>query len=851
HGVKPKPKEHEIEQRLRYLSGVLQVAPDAIVSTDAHMNVVMWNPGAERLFGYSSEEAAGRNIDDLITNADIRAEALQYSEITMSQEHLFHAETARCRKDGALVDVLLSAAPILVQGNHIGSVAIYTDITERKQTEQALHAAKAAAQQQRRRAESLQEVAAVLSSSLERDTVLSKIMEQLGRVVAYDGAGILLLEGDSLVVSGGSESVQPFLGKRFAITGQGPDARLYQERRTIIIDDVHHDPHWETWPGIENIRSWIGQQVIGVLTLDSYTIAAYTEKDAELFQTFAHQAALAIKNARLFETERAALEQAETLYAASLALSATMDLQQVLERILAQLRDVAPYDSASVQQWVGDHMEVIAGAGYKKFAHMIGVRYDAHDELNQELIAKRAPMIIEDAREYPVLKTADQSRHGIRGWLAAPLLFGERLIGKITLDHHEPGFYTQEHANRAMAFATQAAIAIENARLYSQAQAELAERKQAEEGLRQQRNYLSALHDTALALLNRLEIGDLLDNILAHAKRLLNVEIGEIALVTTRGESVQLVSGVGNAQQPLDTSRGLDGLVWRTGEVQIVPDYAAWELRRPEPQYDVIHGAVGLPLKIGAAVVGIMTLGATELARQFTAEEVELLEQFARLAALAIDNARLFDETQQAKQAADTLRAAYLDLSQSLELDLICEKLLDWLKKFTPYDSATIFLLEGDTRLVARAVRGYEAWGVLDQARTAAFEIESASGVAAVITGQKSRLIPDVTQDPRWIGVASAAHVRAWLGVPMMSGGKVIGVCSLDSAQTNFFEPEHVQLAESLAIQAAFAIQNAASYDEARQARKVAEAASQAKSIFLAKMSHELHTPVDSILSFG
>ena len=133
-----KQVEREIEERRLYLEGVLRAVPDAIVTSDAHHRIVEWNPGAERLFGYSPQEASGQNIDDLITNPDTLEEAVGFRDIIMGGKELPPLETVRYRKDGSPVEVLLAASPILVGEELIGTVAVYTDITERKRAEEAL-----------------------------------------------------------------------------------------------------------------------------------------------------------------------------------------------------------------------------------------------------------------------------------------------------------------------------------------------------------------------------------------------------------------------------------------------------------------------------------------------------------------------------------------------------------------------------------------------------------------------------------------------------------------------------------------------------------------------------------------
>ncbi len=130
----------EIEERRLYLEGVLGAAPDAIVTLDAHHQIVEWNAGAEKLFGYSQEEVSGQNIDDLITSPEVLEEAVGFTQMAMGGREVPPTEAVRYRKDGSPVDVLLAGSPIMVGDELIGLVAVYTDITAQVRMEEALRA---------------------------------------------------------------------------------------------------------------------------------------------------------------------------------------------------------------------------------------------------------------------------------------------------------------------------------------------------------------------------------------------------------------------------------------------------------------------------------------------------------------------------------------------------------------------------------------------------------------------------------------------------------------------------------------------------------------------------------------
>lgn len=130
-----RPAEREMEERWLYLKAVLESVPDAIVTLDADGQIVEWNPGAERLFGYTQDEVTGRKLDPLVTNADTYAEAVSFTEVAINEAGVRPVETVRYRKDGSPVHVSLAASPVRMGNENIGAVAVYTDITERKRAE--------------------------------------------------------------------------------------------------------------------------------------------------------------------------------------------------------------------------------------------------------------------------------------------------------------------------------------------------------------------------------------------------------------------------------------------------------------------------------------------------------------------------------------------------------------------------------------------------------------------------------------------------------------------------------------------------------------------------------------------
>ncbi|MBP7687251.1 MAG: PAS domain S-box protein [Thermoflexales bacterium] len=120
----------EVQSEKQYLESLMTNNPVATIVITNHNEVVSWNPAAEHLFGYTQSEALGRNIDDLLTNAELRAEAESYSRQATSLNGGVYTVTQRMRQDGSLVDVQLSAVPVMVGGELIGALAIYHDISE-------------------------------------------------------------------------------------------------------------------------------------------------------------------------------------------------------------------------------------------------------------------------------------------------------------------------------------------------------------------------------------------------------------------------------------------------------------------------------------------------------------------------------------------------------------------------------------------------------------------------------------------------------------------------------------------------------------------------------------------------
>jgi PAS domain S-box-containing protein len=122
--------EDQLGQLTKRFEQVLEISPTAIVFTDLGNRIASWNPAAERLFGYSAEEAAGRDLDDLVASTEaLHAEAVQFRRRVAASEHV-RTISRRTRKDGSLIDVELLAAPLTVDGEPVGTFAIYHDITE-------------------------------------------------------------------------------------------------------------------------------------------------------------------------------------------------------------------------------------------------------------------------------------------------------------------------------------------------------------------------------------------------------------------------------------------------------------------------------------------------------------------------------------------------------------------------------------------------------------------------------------------------------------------------------------------------------------------------------------------------
>ena len=348
----------------------------------------------------------------------------------------------------------------------------------------------------------LLEVSRSVTSTLDLQELMGVILDQLHGILEHSGSAVLVREGNSLVIKAAraKEGTDRELGARIPITNNNELQRTIFAHKPVIIGDIRSEGSLaESYrstigalgllevPPFSEIRSWMalplvaGEEVIGMLTMSRTTPGYFTEEHARIVAAFANQVSLAIENARLFEQTEARTRELRALLEVSRAVSSTLDLREVLGTIVDQVGAVTEHTGASILLIREDAFEFVEARSVTDAQAETGARIPfAVAPMLSAALTQGGTVIIDDVRadepmaaDYRAAISAvgvlDQAPFNVvRSWMAVPLGLKDRLLGILTVSWTEPAYFTDDHARLARAFADQAAVAIENARLFTQ-----------------------------------------------------------------------------------------------------------------------------------------------------------------------------------------------------------------------------------------------------------------------------------------------------------------------------------------------------------------------------------------------
>lgn len=415
----------------------------------------------------------------------------------------------------------------------------------------------------------------------------------------------------------------------------------------------------------------VGERWIGLLTFSWDQPHEFTARDLRLYRAIMAQAATVLDNRALFEQTQVALRQTQDALTQVQETQARLNLQFQTARLLAganRFDDVATELLETIchaQHWqLGEYWAADEAAQILTLRHVWGAALPEVQPFIQDTIGlklsygkgfagaaweERRPIwaenILTDARFH---QTQAAHAAGLVSAFAFPTLAAQ-VTGVAVF------FSVQSQSLDEHTFATMTGVGNQITQYL--------QRRQAEEAVRQQNAFLNALHDTTLGLMRRLDLEELLQNIITRAAELVGTEHGYVHLIEPNAKELRMRVGIGLYRDLIGTrahsGQGLAGTVWQNAEAIVVDDYQHWPGRLPQVDRDALRAVIGVPLKSEAQTVGVLGLASLDEGRVFTPAEVEAVERFAELAAVALDNAQLYESTQTVLR--QTQRAAERD----------------------------------------------------------------------------------------------------------------------------------------------------------------------------------------------
>ena len=558
----------------------------------------------------------------------------------------------------------------------------------------------------REHAETLREIGRVISGSIELDRVLNLILGQIKRVLVFDTGSVLLLDeqNETALVAGLGYNDEKSTSQNASSLLKDSQIlhSMSENLEPIIIPDVRQHPDWIWVSGAENVRSFLGvpiitrEKMIGAFMVDRILENAFTDEDARTVQAIAQHMAIAIETVRLFEAERYARERAEALREAAQVISSTLSLNQVIEVVLEQMARVISYDSGSVILVEGDRAFVQAGYGYENIADaalISEIEFDMDVKTIRHIVLEAKPLMIPDVLADSRWQHTAITSH-VRTWMGVPLLVRDQVVGIINLERKVPGGFSDEEISLAQVFATHTSTAIENARLFE------TEGKRAQE--------LETLQKVGLSFTSSLEPDDVLAAILKGVSTLMP-RVWHTNIFLCKKD--KLIFGAERWEDEgsklnlihLDENSSIFSVAL-SGEMVIIPEFPLNQLFEDLEGEDFAGTLIGLPLKIGERITGVMNIVFID-SQTISAAKLRIINLLSDQAALAIENTRLFETEGKRAQELATLQKVGLSLTASLEPDAVLDTVLDGIFKLMPevWD-AHIFLYNNEVLIFGKAM---------------------------------------------------------------------------------------------------------------------------------------------------
>ncbi len=738
-------------------------AMDAIFIADAETGVIVdCNRVASALVGREKSEVVGKHQRILHPPEEIEGEFSRTFKQHLKEKEGQVLETQVITKKGEIKDVAIKASTFELEGQKM-ILGIFRDITEQKRMEEAL--------------------------DRERDLFHTLMNNIPDRIYFKDTQGHFVRVSRALADMHGLSEPAEAVGKTdFDFFGEEP-------ARQFCVSEQEVMQSGQPLMAEEQKEIWLDGRETWCLT----SIMPFRDNKGKIIGTFGIARDITERKQAEEEAHKR-LREITALHRVSEVINATLDLKEVFHRVVEELSSTFGYHLIGIYLVEGEGLRLQAQIGYD--------RETAPDfiPLERGVVGRVArtgqPAFIRDVSQDPDYVA---SHPEITCEICVPVMSGGTTLGTLNVESDDKRPLTDHDLQLLSILGSHIGVAIENARLYERSQSDFAN--------------LSRLFEASSRIGSTLDLSDTLQFIIQAAVDATGGHSATIILTLPEGEAelratVNYTEELRKASDP--RAEGVTAKVVQAGEAVIIPNVPeAREWVNPGMIKAGFGAAACLPLRTATTTLGAMWVNWTQ-PRHFPKREVELLQTFANQAAIAIENARLYEEEQRRSAQRRTIAEVGRKAAAILEMDALLPQVVDLIAQNFGYDHVHVFQIDpGSEYAVYKAGTGKAGLAIAEEGLQLKVGEE---GIIGWVAGHgQPLLVNDVGLNPHYIPHPALPDTRSELSIPIRLGEKIIGVLDVQSAELNAFDERNLDTLQTLADQLAVAMENARLYQETKR----------------------------------